>query len=110
MLPFVRVVGDLPPEPAPDKAKIPRDGLPPIVKELASKNSSFVVFITLDSEGIYRGRSFTWDARADDDVWMTSWFHHDFGTYTKDIEVIMDEARRQIEAYEKEDRVKGIGS
>jgi len=96
------IVGELLPEPLPDATQIPRGELPPVVRELASKDSRFVVLISLDAQKIYRGHSFTWFTHADDDSWMAFWNRHDFGTLTDDSSVVTEAAERQIESYEKE--------
>jgi hypothetical protein len=97
---FIRRVGTLPPEPLPDVAQIPRDGLSPIVRELASKDRRFVVLISLDQEKIFRGHSFTWFTHADD-VWSAFWTRHDFGIITDDCSIVVGEAERQIQTFEK---------
>src|SRR5687768_755716 len=90
----------LPPQPTPDSAQITRSDLPPVVRELASKDGRFVVLISLDPEEIYRGHGFTWFTHADDDVWVAFWTRSDFGTLTKDLEIVLEEAKRRIETYE----------
>ena len=102
---LVRRVGAIPPEPLPDVTQIMRGDLPPIVREIASTDGRFVVLLSRDPEGIYRGHSFTWHTHADDDVWSANWTRRDFGTITKDSEVVLGEAQRRIDAYEQEHHV-----
>jgi hypothetical protein len=67
-----------------------------------SKCGRFVVLVSQDHEGIFRGHSFTWFTHADDDVWSAFWTHHDFGIIARDIEVVLGEAQRRIQTYESE--------
>jgi hypothetical protein len=102
LLHLFRSVGTLPPEPQPDKKQIPKDDMPSVIKEFASKNGRFVVWLTVDSDGIYRGRCYTWLTHADDDVWSAFWTYHDSGIISDDYNVVLNEAERQICAYENE--------
>gem|GEM_PF-6870509 len=101
-LPFGRAVGELPPEPLPRPASISRDGLPPVVNELASICGRFVVLISLEHEKTYRGHSCIWLTNADDDVWSAFWSRHDLGIFTDDCSIITEEAQHRIETYERE--------
>ena len=92
---------ELPPEPLPDLAQIARDELPSVVREFASRDGRFIILISLDADGVYRGHGFTWFTHADD-TWTAFWQQHDFGTITKDSEVILDEAKRRLEIYDRE--------
>jgi hypothetical protein len=91
----------LAPEPSPDLAQITRHELPPVVREFASKDGRFIILISLDADGFYRGHGFTWFTHADD-TWMAFWQQHDFGTYTKDTDIILGEAQRRLEIYDRE--------